>query len=69
MEEKRRGRPPLMKVERAFAGSRLEQPLLRQVYELAAPRLRRRPQAIPLPELPVRLVRDPSPSQPVARGA
>jgi hypothetical protein len=69
MQDKRRGRPPLMKVERAFAGSRLEQPLLRQVYELAAPRLRRRPQAVPLPEPPTRFVRDPFPSHCVARGA
>jgi hypothetical protein len=40
MEEKRRqGKPPL-KVEHAFAGSRLEQPILIRVYELAAPLVR-----------------------------
>jgi hypothetical protein len=40
MEEAYRRKPPLS-VERAFAGSRLEEQILSRVYELAVPVLRR----------------------------
>jgi len=69
MEETRRRRQPSLKVERAFAGSRLEPHILIRVYELAAPILRRRTDAIPLPNLSGRLVSDSVLSQRVAQGA
>ena len=69
MEEKRRGARPLLKVERRFAGSRLEQQILIRVYELAAPTIYRRTNAIPLLEPHDRLVSDSFQSQGLAKGA
>jgi hypothetical protein len=69
MEEKRRGARPLLKVERQFAGSRLEQQILIRVYELAAPTIHRYTNAIPLLEPHDRLVSDSFQSQCVAKGA
>ena len=69
MEEKRRGRQPPPRVERAFAGSRLEKQILIRVYELAAPTIRRRTDAVPLAELSERLVSDSFSSQRLAKGA
>jgi hypothetical protein len=69
MEEKRRGRQPPLTIERAFAGSRLEQQILIRVYELAAPILRKPTDAIPLPELSDRFVSDSFQSPRIARGA
>jgi hypothetical protein len=42
MEETRRGRQPLLKVERAFAGSRLEKQILMRAYAFAVPTTRKR---------------------------
>jgi hypothetical protein len=69
MEEKRRGAQPPLKVERQFAGSRLEQQILIRVYELAAPTIHRRTNAIPLLEPHDRLVSDSFQSQGLAKGA
>jgi hypothetical protein len=69
MEEKRRGAQPPLKVERQFAGSRLEQQILIRVYELAAPSMHQRTNAIPLFEPHDQLVSDTFQSQRVAKGA
>ena len=50
MEESRRGRQPPLKVEREFAGSRLEVQILIRAYELASPIIRRRTDVIGPPE-------------------
>jgi hypothetical protein len=69
MEEKRRGAQPPLKVERQFSESRLEQQILIRVYELAAPTIYRRTNAIPLLEPHDRLVSDSFQSQGLAKGA
>jgi hypothetical protein len=69
MEEKRHHRQPPLKVEREFAGSRLEQPILMRVYELAVPVICRRTDAVPLPDTSDRLVSDSFLSQSLAKGA
>jgi hypothetical protein len=69
MEEARRRRQPALKVERAFAGSRLEQQILMRVDELAAPILRNRTAAVLLSEPSDRLSSNSIQFQPVARGA
>jgi hypothetical protein len=69
MEENRRHCKPPLKVEHAFAGSRLEQPILIRVYELAVPVLRKRTDAVPLPDMSDRLVSDSFLSQRVTKGA
>lgn len=47
MEETSRGRQPPLKVEREFAGSRLEQQILVRAYELASPIIRTRMSPVP----------------------
>jgi hypothetical protein len=69
MEETSRGRQPPLKVERAFAGSRLEQQILVRTYELAAPIIRKRTDAVPSPEPLDRPFDDSFQSQRVAKGA
>lgn len=69
MEDTRRGRQPPLKIERAFAGSRLEQQILIRVYQLAAPILRKPTDAIPLPEPSDRLVSDSFRPPRIAQGA
>jgi hypothetical protein len=69
MEEKRLGRQPSLKVERQFAGSRLEHQILIRSYELAAPTIRRRTDAIPLLEPSDQLARQSFHSQRLAKGA
>ena len=69
MEEKRLGRQPSLKVERQFAGSRLEQQILIRVYELAAPVICKRTDAVPLPEPSAQIVSDSFQCQCVTRGA
>jgi hypothetical protein len=69
MEENRRYRQPPLKVEHAFAGSRLEQPILMRAYELAVPVVRRRTDVVLLPDMSDRLVRDSFLSQRVSKGA
>jgi hypothetical protein len=69
MEEERRGTQPPLKVERQFAGSRLEQQILIRVYELAAPAIQRRTNVIPLLDPPDRLVSDSFQYQGLAKGA
>ena len=69
MEENRRpGKLPL-KVEHAFAGSRLEQPILIRVYELAVPVVRKRTDAVPVPDMSDRIVSDSFLSPCVTKGA
>jgi len=67
MEETSRGRQPPLKVEREFAGSRLEQQILVRAYELAAPIIRKRTDAVP-PLAPFERL-GPSQSERVAKGA
>jgi hypothetical protein len=69
MEETSRGWRPPLKIERAFAGSRLEQQILVRAYELAAPIIRKRLEAGPSPEPFDRSVDVSLQSQPVAKGA
>jgi len=69
MEETRHRRQRPLKVERTFAGSRLEQQILIRVYELAAPVICKHTDAIPLPEPSEPIVSDSFQSQCVARGA
>jgi hypothetical protein len=69
MEETSRGRRPPLKIERAFAGSRLEQQILVRAYELAAPIIRKRMDAVPSLEPFDRPVDVSFQSQRVAKGA
>jgi len=69
MEETSRGRQPLLKIVREFAGSRLEQQILVRTYQLAVPILRKRTNAAPLPEPFLQPVDDSFQPQPLAKGA
>jgi hypothetical protein len=69
MEETRRGRRPPLKVERQFAGSRLELQILSRSYELAAPTIRRRTDAIPMLESSGPIASRSFQSQHLAKGA
>jgi hypothetical protein len=69
MEETRHGRQPPLKVEREFAGSRLEQQILIRVYELAAPIICKRTDTVPLPDPSDQIVSDSFQSQCVTKGA
>ncbi len=68
MEETSRGRQPPLKVEREFAGSRLEQQILVRTYELAAPIIRKRTDVVPSSE-PFPRPAHSFQSQPIAQGA
>jgi len=69
MEETRRGRQAPLKVERDFAGSRLEVQILVRAYELAAPIVRSRTDATPAPEPLTRPAEDLPRARCVAKGA
>ena len=69
MEETSRGRQPPLKIERAFARSRLEPQILVRAYELAAPIIRKRLDVVPSPESFDRPVDVSFQSQRLAKGA
>ena len=69
MEETRRSRQTLLKVERAFAGSRLEKQILMRAYAFAVPTTRKRLPAVPSPEAMETTSKDPFSSQRIAQGA
>jgi hypothetical protein len=69
MEETSRGRQPLLKIVREFAGSRLEHQILVRTYQLAVPILHKRTNAAPSPEPFPQPADDSFQSQPLAKGA
>lgn len=69
MEEPGRGRQPSLRVERAFASSRLEQQILVRAYELAVPIICKRTDAFPSAEQFRSSGSDSFQTEPIAKGA
>jgi len=69
MEDTSRRQQRPIHVERAFAGSRLEKQILVRVYQLAAPIICKRLNAVPLSVQSDQIVNDFRQSQCVTRGA
>jgi hypothetical protein len=67
--EETRGRQPLLKVERAFVGSRLEKQILSRAYAFAVPITRKRAETVPSPEAIETTGKDQFSSQRIAQGA
>ena len=69
MHEAHRVRPSPLKVQRAFAGNRLEEQILARVYELAVPILRTHAGAVPTPTAGLEFAEGKSLPQRIAQGA
>jgi hypothetical protein len=69
MEEPCRGRQPPLNVQRAFAGSRLEQQILIRAYQLAVPLVAKCADAVPPPEPWRRAAGDSLQPQRISQGA